>query len=390
MWVPFNEGWGQYETERITSLVKQLDPTRLVNPASGWADRGSGDVYDIHHYPDPAFPQADGIRAIVLGEFGGLGLPFAGHMWEESNWGYSNLESAEDLMDIYEQYYDTVFRMRDAGLSACIYTQLTDVETEANGLMTYDRELMKADTAWFRKVNTGHFLPAPRILPLGELCHKGDSIVIDAPKGATIHYTLDGSQPGAVAATYDEPFVFSGDVSVKAIAIADGRQSRVKSKNFKATDITRPMYTVPYSPKYKAGGDYALLDGKRGSLNFRDGRWQGIKKENFDLTFSFDEPRDITGIEAGFLEATGNGIFPPASVKVYFSSNGMNFTEACSAIPEQPEDYRDNLIHNVSMQCEGRSVKWVRFVAENPVMVPDWHRGRVREAWIFADEIIFR
>jgi len=89
MWVPINEGWGQYDTERITAWVETLDPSRLVNSASGWTDRGVGHVHDIHRYPGPAAPPAESERAIVLGEFGGLGYPVEGHLWQsERNWGY--------------------------------------------------------------------------------------------------------------------------------------------------------------------------------------------------------------------------------------------------------------------------------------------------------------
>jgi len=144
MWVPFNEGWGQFETGRITQLIADYDTTRLVNSASGWTDRGTGDVNDIHHYPDPAIQPAEENRAIVLGEFGGLGLPVQGHTWEQKNWGYRNMEDTLQLLSRYASYYDQVHRfVRENGLSAAIYTQTTDVETETNGLMTYDRKINK-------------------------------------------------------------------------------------------------------------------------------------------------------------------------------------------------------------------------------------------------------
>ncbi len=156
MWVPFNEGWGQYETARITALVKSLDTTRLVNSASGWADRGTGDILDIHNYPEPVAPAPEEGRATVLGEFGGLGLPVKGHTWEERNWGYENMEDKESLLGKYEDFYNTVFRLvREKGLSATVYTQTTDVETETNGLMTYDRKVDKMGAENLYKINTG-------------------------------------------------------------------------------------------------------------------------------------------------------------------------------------------------------------------------------------------
>ena len=98
MWVPFNEGWGQSDTPRIVDWIKKYDPTRLVNNASGWTDRGVGDVNDIHRYPGPGMPKPEPKRAIVLGEFGGLGLPVKGHTWQdEKNWGYRSFTDASAL-----------------------------------------------------------------------------------------------------------------------------------------------------------------------------------------------------------------------------------------------------------------------------------------------------
>jgi len=102
MWVPFNEGWGQFETGRITQLIADYDPTRLVNSSSGWTDRGTGNINDIHHYPDPIVQPAEEKRAIVLGEFGGLGLHVQGHTWELKNWGYRNMEDSLQLLKKYE------------------------------------------------------------------------------------------------------------------------------------------------------------------------------------------------------------------------------------------------------------------------------------------------
>lgn len=159
MWVAFNEGWGQFDTERITRFIKNLDPTRLVNSVSGWADRGVGDVRDIHHYPEPRTPEPEEDRAIVLGEFGGLGLPVEKHTWEEKAWGYRNMKSFSELLDKYEQFYTTVWQFKDdPGLSAVVYTQTTDVETETNGLMTYDRKIIKLDPGDVYKINTNQII----------------------------------------------------------------------------------------------------------------------------------------------------------------------------------------------------------------------------------------
>ncbi len=98
MWIPFNEGWGQYDTKRIVDLVYSLDSTRLVDNASGWADRGVGNVLDIHHYPEPQCPEKQLNRASVLGEFGGLGYYVEGHSWQKENWGYEKMQNPEELL----------------------------------------------------------------------------------------------------------------------------------------------------------------------------------------------------------------------------------------------------------------------------------------------------
>ena len=163
MWVPYNEGWGQWDTCRIVDLIKQWDPTRLVNNASGWTDRGCGDVHDIHAYPGPAVPPLEEKRAVVLGEFGGLGLPVKGHTWQdERNWGYRSFRSSEELTDAY---IGLIRRLRpmtgDRGLAAAVYTQTTDVEIEVNGLMTYDRALVKMDQAAITAANLAVYTPPP-------------------------------------------------------------------------------------------------------------------------------------------------------------------------------------------------------------------------------------
>jgi hypothetical protein len=165
MWVPFNEGWGQYDTPRICEWVKQLDPTRLVNNASGWTDRQAGDVIDMHNYPGPGVPKLEDKRAAVLGEFGGLGLPVKGHSWQdEKNWGYRSFKTSEELTDAYLGLMKKLHPLTgEGGLCAAVYTQTTDCEIEVNGLLTYDRALVKLDqaaiTAAHKKLYTP---PAPR------------------------------------------------------------------------------------------------------------------------------------------------------------------------------------------------------------------------------------
>jgi len=165
MWVPYNEGWGQWDTPRIVNLIKELDSTRLVNNASGWSDRGVGDVHDVHSYPGPAAPPVEDKRAAVLGEFGGLGLPVEGHTWQaEKNWGYRSYTNANELTDAYAALIKKLHPLTGApGLAAAVYTQTTDVEVEVNGLMTYDRAMIKMDAERVAAANKALYMPpAPR------------------------------------------------------------------------------------------------------------------------------------------------------------------------------------------------------------------------------------
>lgn len=150
MWVVNNEGWGQYDSATLARYVKGMDPGRLVDADSGWLDvaPGASDVFDIHTYEDvPNTPTRKSARAIVIGEYGGIGMPIAGHIWRpgKKNWGYQVATGEEDYLARFRRKMAGVIRAaREDGLSASIYTQTTDVEDEINGLLTYDRARAKA------------------------------------------------------------------------------------------------------------------------------------------------------------------------------------------------------------------------------------------------------
>jgi hypothetical protein len=144
VWVPFNESWGQFKTPEIVEMTKQLDPTRLVNPASGGNYYPCGDILDLHHYPEPKMVLYDPSRATVLGEYGGIGRKVEGHTWvKDQGWGYVEFDTEEKVTDTYVEYANQLYNMVSQGFSAAVYTQTTDCETELNGLMTYDRAVIK-------------------------------------------------------------------------------------------------------------------------------------------------------------------------------------------------------------------------------------------------------
>lgn len=155
MWVPFNEAWGQFKTAEIARWTKDYDPTRIVNAASGGNFHpDAGEVLDIHSYPHPRFFLFDIGRVNVIGEYGGIGLPLEGHLWQpDRNWGYIRFKDAGEVTDEYIRYAEMLERLIPTGCSGAVYTQTTDVEIEVNGLMTYDRKRMKVDERRLREVN---------------------------------------------------------------------------------------------------------------------------------------------------------------------------------------------------------------------------------------------
>jgi beta-galactosidase/beta-glucuronidase len=163
-WVPFNEAWGQFKTVEITNWTMQHDPSRLVNSASGGNFYQVGHIVDLHNYPEPAMPLPNifgSKQAVVLGEFGGLGLPLEGHTWQErNNWGYRTFTGADTLFNTYSSFVRSMVPFIKQGLSAAVYTQTTDVEIETNGLMTYDRKVIKVPAEKLKAVNQQLYNPA--------------------------------------------------------------------------------------------------------------------------------------------------------------------------------------------------------------------------------------
>ncbi|MDE7407441.1 MAG: beta-galactosidase [Muribaculaceae bacterium] len=154
VWVSFNESWGQFKTVDITEWTKSLDPDRLVNSASGGNFFHTGDMIDLHNYPGPAMYLSDPDRVNVLGEYGGIGYVVEDHLWvPDRNWGYVKFQSPKEVTDCYVKYGEELLDFVPKGFSAAVYTQTTDVEIEVNGLMTYDRKVMKVEPERIRAIN---------------------------------------------------------------------------------------------------------------------------------------------------------------------------------------------------------------------------------------------
>jgi len=310
MWVAFNEGWGQYDTEKISQFIKTLDPDRLVNSASGWADRRGGDVNDIHAYPGPAMPEPERKRAIVLGEFGGLGLPLEGHTWKNSdNWGYRNYENREELTSAYTNLIRDLQELVGKGLSAAIYTQTSDVEVEVNGLMSYDRKVIKMDPDYVSKINQG-YLP-PVIKSKYSIFTKNASVTIrnDIKKGK-IYYTTDGTNPTKNSTLYTKSFNISESATIKSITVYENDLiSAVSEKSFEKVGHI-PAIT---SEGYKKGLKYGFYDQgitewvKLPDFGNLAATEQGIT-EQINIEKSDKEEYFAVKFE-GFIEVTVDGIY---------------------------------------------------------------------------------
>ncbi|MCX6224096.1 MAG: PA14 domain-containing protein [Bacteroidia bacterium] len=314
MWVPFNEGWGQYQTEKIVDLVRMMDSSRLINNASGWTDMGFGDVNDIHRYPDPKAPPMEEKRAIVLGEYGGLGLYVPGHVWQTENWGYEKMQNADALLQKYENFHQELFRLRDeGGLSACVYTQTTDVETETNGLMTYDRYRVKMGALNVARAHEGKI--APRLKSgILEFTDSYSAELFCVAPGAEIHYTTDGSAPSKQSAIFSIIITITTPTTLKAKSFwPDGDTSR--------TAVFEIRKVIPV-PAVKPTGEKPGI-----KVGFYAGNWD--KLPDFDkllptrtgivpkIDLSFAKTNQLFGLVFdGYLDVPETGVY-----QIYLSSD---------------------------------------------------------------------
>jgi hypothetical protein len=310
MWVPFNEGWGQYDTERITAWTKSHDPSRLVNNASGWTDRGVGDVVDIHSYPGPAMPPLEEKRAAVLGEFGGLGLPLVGHLWQaEGNWGYRNFDDVRTYEARYTELIKNLYPLADRGLAAAVYTQTSDCEIEVNGLMTYDREVVKLDPARFAPLNRG-FLPPQFAADQTQFVEPFFIVELAARPGATIRYTTDGSEPDPGSALYQKPLVITGETTVTARAYwPQGMASLIETRTFRRVEpiaaAARPagkgLAFEYFEGRFDKIPDFSALTAARTGTAGRPGVAAASDRDEFALRFSGAIRAPRTGVYVFYL-----------------------------------------------------------------------------------------
>ncbi len=212
-WIVFNEGWGQYGERRVIDWAKRYDPSRLVE-VSGWVDFGTGDIVDRHAYPGPGRVENVGPgRAFVVGEFGGLGLPLDGHLWNPQmrNWGYATYYDKDEFEEAYKAMIVQLEVLIGEGLSGAIYTQTTDVEGEVNGMLTYDREVEKIPAGELQAIHAplyaGNRLVAMPVLPDAQVDRQPWFYTVNEPAPGWYSATTvpQGFEPGMAPFGYNYP-----------------------------------------------------------------------------------------------------------------------------------------------------------------------------------------
>jgi hypothetical protein len=264
-WVPFNEKWGQFDTRRVVGIIKSMDRSRLVNDVSGWQHSGAGDIIDVHRYQGPQAMRGEPGRIAVVGEFGGLGYKVPGHAWAGDSWGYGGLfPNQQALEDRYAQLIKRLYHDRDThGMSAGVYTQLTDVEVELNGFFTYDRAVLKFDTARTAAVNRG---VAPYVLP--ELPEFTDAVRVVISQGSPteVRYTLDGSEPTRTSPVYRGPFTLRTSTTVRARSFVNGGATAAPESR---TDYRKVAGRAPVAATVVKGLAYAYYPDTTTEPNYR-------------------------------------------------------------------------------------------------------------------------
>ena len=154
-WVAFNEGWGQFDAASAAAYIQKLDHTRIIDHASGWHDQKIGNLQSLHVYFRPYHFKPDKLhRAVALTEFGGYTLAVPGHTWGEKRFGYKGFRDSASLGEAFRKLYETqIIPAKEQGLCACVYTQLSDVEDELNGFVTYDRKTVKLPKSLVREIS---------------------------------------------------------------------------------------------------------------------------------------------------------------------------------------------------------------------------------------------
>jgi hypothetical protein len=224
----------------------------------------------------------------------------------------------------------------------------------------------------------------------GELSifYKKQEITISAKKDARIFYTLDGSNPDENAKSYFKPFNLYESTIVKAISTKNRKKSIISVSKFVRSQYKQPAYNTTFSEKYPASGQYALVDGIKGSINFHDGNWQGFEGENLEVVIDLDSIREIRNVAVGFLQNIDHWIFYPKNLSVQLSQDGKVYEKEVLIYNDIPDKETQPSKQKLSIEFAGKNARYIKVKAKNIGICPEWHKGAGKNAWLFVDEIL--
>ena len=250
-----------------------------------------------------------------------------------------------------------------------------------------------ADNEPVSKIEGPEIVPVPVIKALGQTFRQSLEVTLQGlGQPVAIHYTLDGSEPTPQSMKFELPFVINSDTTIKAIAIAtDGVRSHVVTAKYHRIphDWTIKLQE-PYSPQYTGGGEFAVIDGIRGTANWSGGGWQGYWGSDFIAVVDLGKTETISKVTAGFLQDMGSWIWMPRRVEIELSTDGMTFGPAASMENNVPEERGGVVIKDFVQSITPQPARYVRIRAINFGKIPAWHPGSGGDAWIFVDEIIIK
>jgi predicted alpha-1,2-mannosidase len=248
------------------------------------------------------------------------------------------------------------------------------------------------DEAPISEITTEKIVPVPVVKSYGKTFIKEMAISFGSGEGEKVFYTTDGSEPGPTSQLFSKPFYIDSSTTVKAVSV-DQRQ--VPSQVAVAKFLKMPHSWIlslrsRYSSQYPAGGDYALVDGIRGTTNFSGGAWQGYQGRDLVAVVDLGQSQKISKLGAGFLQDTASWILMPVKVEFEVSTDGQNYEKVLSLVTDvSPQNYNATIKDFIS-NIEPRTVRYVRMRAQSFGKLPSWHLGAGGDAWIFADEILIQ
>jgi Putative alpha-1,2-mannosidase len=240
------------------------------------------------------------------------------------------------------------------------------------------------------RIDAPEIVPVPVIRAAGQTFR--DRLEISLTSSASLYFTTDGSEPNSNSRRFTRPFVIEADTTVKALAIAaDGRHSLVATAKYhRIPHDWKITLQSNYSSQYTGGGDFALIDGIRGSANWSGGGWQGYQGKDFVAVVDLGSVQTVSQVGAGFLQDVGSWIWMPSRVEIELSIDGKSFAPAGSIVNEVPDRQEGVVIRDFVKKISPQNARYVRIRAVNLGKIPAWHPGSGGDAWIFVDEILVK